>query len=126
MNPAMTRMSSSTIPRVVSAGVPNRTPLATSGGFAYAASTLESGADANSTAYVVQALYAAGEDPAGAAWASEDGTPISYLLSAQLEDGSFAWQPGTGANFLATAQAIPALLGQPYPFVAEPSPTCTR
>ena len=103
-----------------------RTTLATSGGFAYAASTLESGADANSTAYVVQALYASGEDPAGAAWAAEEGTPISYLLAAQLEDGSFAWQPGTGANLLATAQAIPALLGQPYPFVAEPSPTCTR
>jgi hypothetical protein len=103
-----------------------RTALAPSGGFAYAASTLESGADANSTAYVVQALYAAGEDPAGAAWAAEEGTPIGYLLAAQLEDGSFAWQPGTGANLLATAQAIPALLGQPYPFVAEPSPTCTR
>ena len=39
-----------------------------SGGFVYDPRTPEFGADANSTAYVIQALLAAGEDPNGAAW----------------------------------------------------------
>ena len=71
--------------------------------------------DTNSTAYAVQAIIAAGQDPAGVTWAKSDMTPIDYLLGMQLEDGSFEWQPGFGGNVLATTQATTALLGNPYP-----------
>jgi prenyltransferase beta subunit len=86
------------------------------GGFAYA---LDGGApgpsDANSTAYVVQALAAAGKDPRAAAWQVGGVGPMDYLLSLQEADGGFAWQKGTGSNQLATQQVIPALLGRAYP-----------
>ncbi len=103
------------------------------GGFAYDL-TSGGGSDANSTAYAVQALVAAGENPAGEAW-SVDGatpngvtpngvTPIDYLLSLQLEDGSFEWQAGTGSNLFATQQAIPALLQRPYPIAVRAVEKC--
>lgn len=85
-----------------------------SGGFAYDASAGNI-ADANSTAYAVQALVAAGEDPTGPAWTVNGKTPIGYLLAMQLTNGSLEWQPGNGSNLLATQQAIPALLGRAYP-----------
>lgn len=87
------------------------------GGFPYAPASGQqpSPSDANSTAYVVQALIAAGEDPTGAAWTVMGQTPISYLLGLQLPDGSFEWQEGKGSNLLATQQAAPALLGQANP-----------
>ncbi|HHY58875.1 MAG TPA: terpene cyclase/mutase family protein [Chloroflexi bacterium] len=85
------------------------------GGFVYDPKKPEYGADANSTAYVIQALLAAGEDPAGEAWTINGLTPIRFLLGLQLADGSFEWQPNTGSNLMATAQAVPALLGQAYP-----------
>lgn len=84
------------------------------GGFPYAPGP-EAPSDANSAAYVVQALIAAGEDPLSARWTVSGTTPIDYLLSLQLPDGSFEWLPGTGTNQLATQQVIPALLGRAYP-----------
>lgn len=93
------------------------------GGFAYdLAPTAPS--DGNSTAYVVQALLAAGEDPNGARWTISDTTPIRYLLALQLADGSFQWQAGLGANQLATQQAIPALLGRTHPVARNAVTTC--
>ncbi len=86
------------------------------GGFPYIApSPYGTDSDANSTAVVLQALIAAGQDPA--TWVKGDGnTPLSALAGFQNDDGSFAWQLAfPDANFLATVQAIPALLGQPYP-----------
>ena len=53
-------------------------------------------------------------------------TPIAYLLSMQLPDGSFEWQPGTGANLLATAQAVPALLGRSYPLAGGKLESCIK
>jgi hypothetical protein len=78
--------------------------------------SLTSPSDTNSTAYVVQALLAAGESPTDARWAKvTDGitptSPISYLLGMQLADGSF----GPGDQAVSTRQAIPALLGRPFP-----------
>jgi hypothetical protein len=88
------------------------------GGFAYALEGNTPGAsDANSTAYVVQALAAAGEDVRGPAWTVGGRGPLDYLLSLRTVDGSFAWQAGGGPNLLATQQVIPALLGQPHPLV---------
>jgi len=83
------------------------------GGFPYA--TADAASDANSTAYVVQALLVAGQDPLSGTWVMTESNPISYLLSMQLPDGGFEWQPGSGSNQAATRQAVPALLGQPFP-----------
>ncbi len=95
------------------------------GGFPYSPdSPWGTDSDTNSTAYVVQALYAAGEDPLTGTWAAADGDPISYLLSMQLPDGSFEWQEGFGSNQLATQQAIPALLHRSYPMRISALDSC--
>jgi prenyltransferase beta subunit len=71
--------------------------------------------DANSTAYVVQALVAVGDDPEGDDWTVDGTTPVDALSALQLESGGFAWQAAVpGENFLATAQAIPALEGKTF------------
>lgn len=84
------------------------------GGFAYAPGA-DAASDANSTAYVVQALIAAGEDPAALRWRTNGLSPLDYLAARRQPDGSYEWQAGTGSDQLATQQVIPALLGQPYP-----------
>jgi hypothetical protein len=85
------------------------------GGFPYDAdSPYGTDSDANSTAYVIQAILAAGGDPHN--WTVNNTDPISYLLGLQLPDGSFEFQPGTGSNLFATQQAIPALLERAFPF----------
>lgn len=95
------------------------------GGFSYDPSVGRGDADANSTAYVVQALAAWGEDPVGSDWQQPNGSPIDFLLSLQADDGSLSWQAAqTTPNLVATQQAIPALLGQPYPVQRRALPTC--
>jgi hypothetical protein len=73
--------------------------------------------DANSTAVILQALIAAGQDPAGPAWTKDGGaTPPSALEALQNESGAFAWQAAMpDDNLLATVQALPALAGKPFP-----------
>jgi hypothetical protein len=93
------------------------------GGFPYAAGDSPT-SDVNSTAYVVQALIAAGENPRAVRWSKAGGNPFDYLATMQLSDGSFEWQQGTGSNQLATQQAIPALLGRPHPEQQQPLVTC--
>lgn len=62
--------------------------------------------DANSTAAVIQALLAAGEDLE--AW----GDPAQVLLGLQQASGALALNASTpDANLLATVQAVPALAG---------------
>ncbi len=86
------------------------------GGFPYdPTSPWGTGSDTNSTAYVVQAILAAGQDPLAGDWVISGTNPISYLLGMQLPDGSFEWQSGLGSNQLATQQAIPALLSRSFP-----------
>jgi LPXTG-motif cell wall-anchored protein len=85
------------------------------GGFPYAKSS-QYGADtdANSTATVIQALVAAGEDPRS--WIQSSSNPISALLALQNPSGAFRYQAAQpDDNDLATAQAIPALLLKPFP-----------
>lgn len=95
----------------------------TDGGFPYAGGA-EAASDVNSTAYVIQALIAAGANPRDPRWSAPAGNPFDYLAVMQLADGSFEWQAGTGANQLATQQAIPALLGQPHPVQSQALPAC--
>jgi len=81
----------------------------------------KSASDAHSTSYVLQALLAAGQDPASVDWSRGQNNPISYLLSLQLPDGSFERFKGWGADQLATWQAVVALLGRTFPLrVAQP------
>lgn len=86
------------------------------GGFPYDPNSIYgTDSDTNSTAYVVQAILAADQDPMTGTWIISGTSPISYLLSMQLGDGSFEWQPGLGPNQMATQQAAPALLGRSFP-----------
>jgi len=86
------------------------------GGFPYAKpSPYGTDTDADSTAFCIQALIATGQDLA--AWKTSSGkNPLDALASLQRNDGAFAWQASVmDANLLASAQAVPALLGVPYP-----------
>jgi hypothetical protein len=73
--------------------------------------------DANSTAVTIQALIAAGQDPAGAGWTTGEGsTPLGALEALQNDSGAFAWQAAIpDDNLLATVQALPALAGKAFP-----------
>jgi hypothetical protein len=65
--------------------------------------------DSNSTALVIQALNAAGED------LSDWGDPMSILASLQESSGAFSFSSTfTGDNILATLQVIPTLAGADY------------
>jgi hypothetical protein len=81
------------------------------GGFPYQKpSAFGSDTDANSTAYVIQALIATGNDPASGDWTVGGNTPLTALAALQLKSGAFAWQVAVpDENFLASAQAVPAL-----------------
>jgi hypothetical protein len=97
----------------------------TDGGFTYQPdSEYGTDSDSNSTAYAVQAIIAAGGDTLEEAWTVEGNSPVDYLRRMQLENGSVEWQPDTGANFVATAQAIPALLGKPLFLIPATLPLC--
>ncbi len=72
------------------------------------------------TAWVVQGLWAAGEDPR--TWRTDaDADPLSYLAALQRPDGSIGWTATNDFNSLwMTAQAGPALAGHPYPLPPVP------
>lgn len=86
----------------------------------------DASSDANSTAYVIQALIAAGEDVHSESWQPEGQSPVDFLLSLQLESGAFAWMPDQDANQLATQQAVPALLGRAVPLHAGTLALCSE
>ena len=96
------------------------------GGFLYDPAMPENGADANSTAYVLMALSAAGEDAGSDRWSVDGSTAADFLRSLQLPGGSVEWQAGTGPNLLATAQAATALLGKSYPLAIGTLGACRR
>jgi len=84
------------------------------GGFPYQKPSAQgTDTDANSTAYAIQAIIAAGGNPGSADWTLGGNTPLSALAACQLKSGAFTWQVATPAdNFLATTQAVPALAGK--------------
>ena len=84
------------------------------GGFPYQKPSAQgTDTDANSTAYAIQAIIAAGGNPGGADWTIGGSTPLGALAALQLKSGAFTWQSATPAdNFLATTQALPALAGK--------------
>lgn len=85
------------------------------GGFPYAktaAAPVDS--DANSTAAVIQGVIAVGVDPLMLKQGAND--PLTVLVAFQNPSGALRYQNATpDDNDLATAQAIPALLGKTQP-----------
>ena len=71
--------------------------------------------NADSTAWILQALYAAGEDLS--TWAATEGDPLSALAGLQKPDGSIG---GTYANTYSTAEALLGLSGRPLMEAALP------
>ena len=66
--------------------------------------------NASSTAYVLQALIALGETAESAAYTKSGSNPVTFLLSQQQADGSFAgFDPGYATN-----QVVPALAGRSF------------
>jgi hypothetical protein len=107
-----------------------RTQQNEDGGFPYSqTSQFGTASDANSTAYVLQAIVAAGEDMA--AWTRAGATPLTRLLAFQNASGAFRYQDAMPEdNQLATYQAVPAILGvafpiQPVVLPQQPAPTAT-
>ena len=114
-----------TITEIISGFIFLKSAQNSDGGFTYQpGSPYGTDSDANSTAYAVQAIYAAKQDPMGAAWTVGSANPLVYLLSLQLPNGSFSYQAGGNENLYATTQAIPALLGKAFPFKINDLPAC--
>lgn len=79
------------------------------------------GTEANtaSTAWVVQAMWAAGVAPE--TWRAKDGDPLFYLASMQAPDGSIRWKESVDLNPIwMTAYAAPAFAGHPLPVPPVP------
>ena len=76
--------------------------------------------DTNSTALTIQAILAAGQDPAGAGWATAAGkTPLAALEALHNPSGAWAWKASAPAdNLLATVQAAPALARRILPMAS--------
>ncbi|UCC77698.1 MAG: hypothetical protein JSW37_04870 [Anaerolineales bacterium] len=75
--------------------------------------------NANSTANVIMALLAVGENPAAPKWTKAGGNPMTALLALQGDDGRIEFQPGVGEPLLSTVQAIPAVLNMWLPLRME-------
>jgi len=75
--------------------------------------------NANSTANVIMALVALGEDPTAEAWTRSGGNPISSLLALQAQDGRVEFQRGVGEPLLSTVQAIPAFMNTSLPGMSK-------
>jgi len=98
------------------------------GGFPYISpSPWGADSDANSTAVVMWAIVAVGQDPAGVDWKyfGQDGTSAFDRLRAfQNASGAFRWQDAAGTssapgdNFASTVQAIIALQMKTLPFAS--------
>lgn len=91
------------------------------GGFPYVSpSPWGTDSDANSTAVVIWALLAAGEDPGGVDWKyqGQDGhSAMDKLRAFQNDSGAFSWQDAMpGDNFMSTIQAVVALEWKTLPF----------
>lgn len=82
--------------------------------------TRGSGSSSATTAWVVQGMWAAGQDPRS--WRTPSGNePLAYLASLQRPDGSIGWTATDDTNSLwMTAQVGPALAGRAYPLAAVP------
>ncbi|MDY6874122.1 MAG: prenyltransferase/squalene oxidase repeat-containing protein [Chloroflexota bacterium] len=72
--------------------------------------------NANTTAVILQAIYAVGQNPSDETWRNEDGNPETALAALQKEDGSIG---GDFANSYSTADALIGLSGQPMTAIGD-------
>jgi hypothetical protein len=85
------------------------------GGFPYQNSSVYGppASDPDSDAVVLQALLAAGQDPAAAGWSKGSHDVLTQLRSSQGADGGFAY-PGSAENAFTTREVPAALMRVPY------------
>jgi len=83
-----------------------------SGGFV----SIWSGVNVQTTAWAVDAIAANGQDPGAGEWTPLASSPVDYLLSSQLADGSF------GGMVRSTADTVLALVGAPRHETSGPAP----
>lgn len=75
--------------------------------------------NSGTTPWVVQALWAVGEDPAK--WKPNDRDPLEFLASLQRRDGSIMWRQSRDMNpTWMTAYSAPAFAGHAWPVPAPP------
>src|SRR5471032_451004 len=84
------------------------------GGFPYQAGA---GTDPDSTALVIQALYASGQNPQSHTWAIGGHTPPATLIAAQGSGGGYTFPGSSGPDPFTTAEVPLALERTPYPLV---------
>lgn len=91
------------------------------GGFPYQNSTAfgPPASDPDSDSIVLQALLAAGQDPASAAWSKGSSNVLGDLSAGQLPDGGFM-APGSKENAFTTSQVPAALMRVPYAAAVHP------
>ena len=92
---------------------------ASDAGFTYNAE----GSNVGSTAWAVQGIVAAGQDPSSADWTRSGRTPLDYLAGTQQADGHFRYMKSSDANAAwMTAEALPALSRKAYPLKPDAIP----
>ena len=86
-----------------------------------------------STAWVISAILAAGEDPTSVEWTNSGNNPVDFLLGMQDNDGAFFHLPDVRSTpVMSTSYAVIALCGKWYPVVrstttiSEPSYTVSE
>jgi len=89
------------------------------GGFPYQAGA---GSDPDSTALVLQALVATGQNPDASRWAVGGNTPLAELIATQDAGGGYTFPGNSGPDAFTTAQVPPALTRAPYPLDCGPAP----
>jgi hypothetical protein len=91
------------------------------GGFPYQNSTAfgTPASDPDSDSVVLQALVAAGVDPASGAWSKGPANVLTSLRASQIVDGGFFF-PGSGESAFTTSQVPAALAGMPYGEATKP------
>ena len=114
-------------PPARTAGIAPRSPGCTpsrtaDGGFPYQAGA---GTDPDSTALVLQALIATGQNPVAPAWAPGGNSPLAELIATQDGGGGFTFPGNSGPDPFTTAQVPPALERAPYPLTCGPAPCYT-
>jgi energy-coupling factor transport system substrate-specific component len=115
---------------LVQARVPKRPILTRASAFLVRAQNLDGGypqeqgglSNAQSSAWAVQGLVAAGRDPAAIMRAGSR-SPLGYLESLIAPDGSVRYsRTGSQTPVWVTAQALTALAGRPFPIAAGAPP----
>ena len=87
------------------------------GGFCWQSTT----SNVASTAWAVQGLSAAGEDLDSTAWSRSGKTPLDFLRDMQQADGHIKYSNTSDSDpAWMTAEAVPALLGKPFPLSSTP------